>query len=153
LEEYTAPRTADGVDKKGTVMDTFELRTHKRTEFVEVTQQVRQALRDSGVRQGLCVVYCPHTTAAVTVNENADPDVVHDVLSWLNRAIPKEQSDFRHGEGNSDAHLKACLVGPSVTLLVEGGDLVLGRWQGVYFCEFDGPRTRRVHVQSIGARG
>src|SRR5436190_20860216 len=108
-------------------MQAFEVVTRERAEMVEITDRVRSAVRGSGVRQGLCVVYCPHTTAAVTVNENADPDVVHDVLSWLNRAVPKEQSDFQHGEGNSDAHLKACLVGPSVTLLVEGGDLVLGR--------------------------
>jgi secondary thiamine-phosphate synthase enzyme len=132
-------------------MESFEVRTRKRTELIDVTDRVRQALRQSGVGQGLCVVYCPHTTAALTVNENADPDVVHDVLLWLNRAIPKEQTDFRHAEGNSDSHLKACLVGPSATLLVEGGDLVLGRWQGVFFCEFDGPRTRTVHVQAVGA--
>jgi secondary thiamine-phosphate synthase enzyme len=99
--------------------------------------------------QGLCMVYCPHTTAAITVNENADPDVVHDMLAWLGKAIPQEQAEFRHAEGNSDSHLKASLVGPSVTLIVENGDLVLGRWQGVYFCEFDGPRTRIVHVQTL----
>src|SRR5262245_9183425 len=106
-------------------METFELRTRKRVELLEITDQVQAAVSDSGVQQGLCVVYCPHTTAALTVNENADPDVVHDVLSWLSRSIPKEQPDFRHAEGNSDSHLKACLVGPSVTLLVEAGRLVL----------------------------
>ena len=131
-------------------METFEVRTRKRTELIDVSEQVRQAVRKSGIRQGLCVVYCPHTTAALTVNENADPDVVHDMLLWLGRAIPQEQPGFRHGEGNSDSHLKASLVGPSVTLLVENGDLVLGRWQGVYFCEFDGPRTRTFHVQLVG---
>jgi secondary thiamine-phosphate synthase enzyme len=131
-------------------MDTFEVRTRTRNEFVEITDPVRQALQRSGVRQGICVVYCPHTTAAVTINENADPDVVHDMLLSLNRTIPQQQPGFRHGEGNSDSHLKASLVGPSVTLLVENGDLVLGRWQGVYFCEFDGPRTRTVHVQLVG---
>jgi secondary thiamine-phosphate synthase enzyme len=99
----------------------------------------------------MCVVYCPHTTAAITINENADPDVVHDILAWLNRAIPQRQADFRHGEGNSDSHLKASLVGSSATVLIEDGDLVLGRWQGVYFCEFDGPRTRTVHMQIIGS--
>lgn len=131
-------------------MDHFEVRTRERAELVEITEQVRRALKQSGIRQGVCVVYCPHTTAAVTVNENADPDVVHDMLSWLNRAVPQEQPGFRHAEGNSDAHIKASLVGSSVTLLVENGDLVLGRWQGVYFCEFDGPRTRGVNVQSLG---
>jgi secondary thiamine-phosphate synthase enzyme len=131
-------------------MDSFELRTRERNEFLEITDRVRQAVVRSGVRQAVCVVYCPHTTAAVTVNENADPDVVHDMLAWLGRAIPQQQPDFRHGEANSDSHLKASLIGPSMTLLVEDGDLVLGRWQGVYFCEFDGPRTRGVRVQVVG---
>jgi secondary thiamine-phosphate synthase enzyme len=131
-------------------MQRFDVATRQRNEFVEVTDQVRKAVRESGVASGFCVVYCPHTTAAVTVNENADPDVVHDMLLWLGRAIPQAQSGFRHGEGNSDSHIKASLVGPSVTLLVEKGDLVLGRWQGVYFCEFDGPRSRHLHVQVVG---
>src|SRR5205807_127741 len=131
-------------------MATFQLQTRQRTELVEITAQVREALRHRGTSTGTCVVYCPHTTAAITVNENADPDVVHDILAWLNRAIPQRQPDFRHGEGNSDAHIKSSLVGTSATLLVEGGDLVLGRWQGIFFCEFDGPRTRTVHVQLVG---
>jgi secondary thiamine-phosphate synthase enzyme len=131
-------------------MQTFTVKTQKRNQFVEITDEVRAALKTAGVQDGICVVYCPHTTAAVTINENADPDVVHDMLAYLNRAIPKEQPDFRHGEGNSDSHIKASLVGPSVTLLVEQGALVLGRWQGVYFCEFDGPRSRTVHVQIVG---
>ena len=131
-------------------MESFEVKTRQRTEFVEITDRVRQILQGNGIRDGICVVYCPHTTAALTINENADPDVVHDMLSWLNRSIPQQQPDFRHGEGNSDAHIKSSLVGASVTLLVENGDFVLGRWQGVYFCEFDGPRTRRVHVQCVG---
>ncbi len=128
-------------------MDTFEVRTRERNQFVEITDQVRRAVERSGVRRGLCVVYCPHTTAAITINENADPDVVHDMLAWLNRAIPQQQADFRHAEGNSDSHIKASLVGSSATLLIDAGDLVLGRWQGVYFCEFDGPRTRKVHIK------
>lgn len=131
-------------------MDTFEVRTRTRTEFVDVTEQVRQLLRRRGIRQGLCVVYCPHTTAGITINEHADPDVAHDILAWLNRAIPQQQPDFRHNEGNSDSHLKACLVGSSATVLVENGDLVLGTWQGIFFCEFDGPRQRKVHVQCLG---
>jgi secondary thiamine-phosphate synthase enzyme len=131
-------------------METFEIQTRQRTEFVEITDRVRQAVQRAGVRQGMCIVYCPHTTAAITINENADPDVVHDMLAWLNRAIPHHQPDFRHGEGNSDAHIKSSLVGASATVLVENGDLVLGRWQGVYFCEFDGPRTRSVKVQCLG---
>src|SRR5438270_5908569 len=131
-------------------MQQFEVRTRARTEMVEITSQVQDTIRASTVRQGICVVYCPHTTAAITVNENADPDVVHDMLAWLNRSVPQHQADFQHGEGNSDAHIKSSLVGSSVTLLIEGGHLVLGRWQGVYFCEFDGPRTRQIHVHFAG---
>jgi secondary thiamine-phosphate synthase enzyme len=133
-------------------MTEFTLKTTARNQFVEITDQVRAAIAASGIRSGLCVVYCPHTTAAITVNENADPDVVHDMLLYFNRTIPKDQPGFRHGEGNSDSHIKASLVGPSVTLIVDDGDLVLGRWQGVYFCEFDGPRTRKVMVQILGQK-
>ncbi|MFO0851737.1 MAG: secondary thiamine-phosphate synthase enzyme YjbQ [Gemmataceae bacterium] len=132
-------------------MDRFTVRTHARTELVEITAQVREAVRATGVRAGLCVVYCPHTTAAVTVQENADPDVVRDMLLWLNHHIPKDVPGFRHAEGNSDSHIKASLVGPNVTLLVDNGDLVFGTWQGVYFCEFDGPRTRTVMVRVVGS--
>src|SRR5947209_17876961 len=132
-------------------MDTFEVRTRQRNEFVEITDRVRKAVGKSGVRRGMCVVYCPHTTAAITINENADPDVVHDMLLWLERSVPKDQPGFRHGEGNSDSHIKASLVGSSATVLVEEGRLVLGRWQGVYFCEFDGPRQRTVQVKWVGA--
>jgi secondary thiamine-phosphate synthase enzyme len=131
-------------------MTRFNLKTTARNQFVEITDQIRDALSASGTKSGLCVVYCPHTTAAITVNENADPDVVHDMLLYLSKTVPKDQPGFRHGEGNSDSHIKASLVGPSVTLVVDGGDIVLGRWQGVYFCEFDGPRTREVFVQAVG---
>ncbi len=131
-------------------MTTLKVQTTQRNEFVEITDQVRAALKQCGVREGICVVYCPHTTAAVTINENADPDVVHDMLLHLGRTIPQHQAGFRHGEGNSDSHVKTSLVGPSVTLIVDKGELVLGRWQGIWFCEFDGPRTRTVHVQLLG---
>ncbi len=131
-------------------MTTLEVRTQQRNQFVEITSQVRRVVAESGIRSGMCLVYCPHTTAAITINENADPDVVHDMLLWFERTIPQIQTGFRHGEGNSDSHIKASLVGPSVTLIVERGDLVLGTWQGVWFCEFDGPRTRKVHVQVVG---
>lgn len=134
-------------------MTTFEISTRERTTFVDVTDRVQRIVTDSSIECGLCVVYCPHTTAAITVNENADPDVVHDMLHWLNQRIPKHDDHFRHDEGNSDSHIKASLVGPSVTLLVERRSLVLGRWQGVYFCEFDGPRTRQVHVQLLEGGG
>ena len=131
-------------------MRSFAVRTTRRTEFLDVTAEVRRAVREAGLSAGVCVVYCPHTTAAVTIQENADPDVVHDMLLWLNQHIPKEVPGFRHAEGNSDAHIKSSLVGSSATVLVEGGELVLGTWQGIYFCEFDGPRTRSVMVQTIG---
>jgi secondary thiamine-phosphate synthase enzyme len=134
-------------------MDTFQIQTRQRNELVEITAQVRRAAQRRGVGQGVCVVYCPHTTAALTINENADPDVAHDILAYLSRTVPQHQPDFRHNEDNSDSHIKATLVGPSVTVLVENGDLVLGRWQGVFFCEFDGPRTRIVHVQTLGLPG
>jgi len=131
-------------------MTEFHVKTSARNQLVEITDQVRDAINAAGTKSGLCVVYCTHTTAAITVNENADPDVVHDMLLYLNRTVPKDQPGFRHGEGNSDSHIKASLVGPSVTLLVNDGDLALGRWQGVYFCEFDGPRSRTVMVKVVG---
>ena len=131
-------------------METLSIQTRQRNEFVYITERVSEVLRRKAVQQGICVVYCPHTTAAVTINENADPDVVHDMLLWLERSIPKQQAGFRHAEGNSDSHIKSSLVGASVTLLVDKGELVLGRWQGVYFCEFDGPRNRQVFVQILG---
>jgi secondary thiamine-phosphate synthase enzyme len=132
-------------------MHRFTVRTKSRTELVDITAEVRRVVHDAGTRSGVCVVYCPHTTAAVTVQENADPDVVRDMLLWLNEHVPKDVPGFRHAEGNSDSHIKASLVGPSVTLLIEDGNLAFGTWQGVYFCEFDGPRTRTVMVQLIGA--
>ncbi len=132
-------------------MNTFTVSTRSAAEFVEITESVRKSLQQSGINNGLGVVYCPHTTAAITINENADPDVVHDMLLFLDRAIPHVQPGFRHGEGNSDAHIKASLVGSSATVLVAEGKLVLGRWQGVYFCEFDGPRQRSVHVRWLAS--
>src|SRR4051794_11557430 len=108
-------------------MTSIDIRTKSRREFVEVTDEVNRVVRTSGVQEGICVVSCPHTTAAVTVNENADPDVVHDVLLWMAKSIPKEQAGFRHGEGNSDSHIQCSLVGPNQTLIVSNGQLVLGR--------------------------
>jgi secondary thiamine-phosphate synthase enzyme len=131
-------------------MDTFTVQTKRRNELVDITEPVRDSLRRSGVRDGLGVVYCPHTTAAITINEHCDPDVVHDMLLWLGRTVPHEQPGFRHDEGNSDSHIKASLIGSSATVLVADGALVLGTWQGVFFCEFDGPRQRTVHVHWSG---
>ena len=129
-------------------MQTFELRTGS-FEMIDITAQVRRAVRESGVSEGLCTVFCPHTTAAITINENADPDVQHDVLLALGD-IFADRGDFRHFEGNSHAHVKSSVVGASETIPVSDGRLVLGTWQGIYFCEFDGPRTRRFHVQVVG---
>jgi len=118
----------------------------QREDFYNITPQVRKAISESGVSTGICVVFCPHTTAGITINENADPDVVHDMLLGLEKAYP-DRKEFLHGEGNSAAHLKASAVGCSVTLIVENGKPVLGTWQGIYFCEFDGPRQRKFFVK------
>ncbi len=131
-------------------METFQIQTRQRNELVEITEQVRVALQRQRTREGAGIVYCPHTTAAITINENADPDVVHDMLTWLGRQVPQHQDGFRHAEENSDSHIKASLVGSSATVLIDNGRLVLGRWQGIYFCEFDGPRERTVYVQFLG---
>jgi secondary thiamine-phosphate synthase enzyme len=130
-------------------MTSFRIKTTRRTEFIEITAQVRRAVQDEGLKTSACIVYCPHTTAAITIQENADPDVVHDMLLWLNQHIPKDVPGFRHAEGNSDSHIKSSLVGSSAMVLIDNGDLVLGTWQGIYFCEFDGPRERSVMVQLL----
>lgn len=117
--------------------------------FYNVTSKVKEAVQKSSVKNGICVVFCPHTTAGITINENADPDVVRDMLLGLNRAYP-DSADFRHAEGNSTAHLKASAMGSSATVIINDGKLMLGIWQGIYFCEFDGPRRRRFAVKVIG---
>ena len=129
-------------------MYAFELSTQRRTEFVEITDRVAEALRRSGLRDGAVLVYVPHTTAGCTINENADPDVVRDMLAHVARTIPFE-GDYRHAEGNSAAHMKAAYFGTSQQIPVVDGRLALGQWQGVYFCEFDGPRRRRFIVQPL----
>ena len=114
--------------------------------LVDITAEVQEAIKESGVNEGYCIVFCPHTTAAITINENADPDVPRDMLAELNKVIPFDDS-YAHSEGNSAAHIKASLVGPSVMVPVEDGRLQLGTWQGIFFCEFDGPRQRQVWIQ------
>lgn len=126
----------------------FTLNT-PREGFVPITRQVQQAVLQSGVDSGICLVFCPHTTAGITINENADPDVVHDLLLALDSAFP-DDARFRHAEGNSAAYCKASCMGSSVSIPIRDKRPVLGTWQGVYFCEFDGPRTRRVVVQVMG---
>ena len=117
-------------------------------DFYNITPKVREAVEQSGVTDGIAVIYCPHTTAGITINENADPDVVHDLLIGLEKAFP-DRAEFRHGEGNSAAHLKSSAVGSSATVIIDGGKLVLGTWQGIYFCEFDPPRSRSFFVKVI----
>ena len=121
----------------------------QRQDFYNVTSQVGEAVAKNSVVSGIAVIYCPHTTAGITINENADPDVVHDLLIGFDKAFP-DRSEFRHSEGNSTAHLKASAVGSSVTVIIEGGKLPLGTWQSVYFCEFDPPRTRKFYVKVDG---
>lgn len=126
----------------------FEVSTSSRSEMVDITGRVREVVRGAGIPDGLCVVYIPHTTAGVTINENADPAVVVDILEYLEKLVPR-RGGYRHREGNADAHIKASMMGFSQTLLLEGGDIVLGTWQGIFLCEFDGPRRRRVRVKVI----
>ena len=133
-------------------MPVFRVSTGRREELLDITAHVEKVVAVSSCQSGICVVYCPHTTAAITVNEGADPDVAADMASGLGRLVPRNWP-FAHAEGNSDAHLKASLVGPSETLLIEGGRLVLGTWQRVFFCEFDGPRERSVMVKVVADGG
>jgi len=125
-------------------MEELFIATSSREQLVEVSGAVQKHLNERGVRAGLCVIHVPHTTAGITLNENADPDVVRDILSGLERMIPS--GGYRHGEGNSPAHIKASLMGSSVNVIIENGALRLGTWQGIYFCEFDGPRRRKLWI-------
>jgi secondary thiamine-phosphate synthase enzyme len=125
---------------------TLEVKTGAKTELTDITDRIQQVVADSGVTEGLCHIFVAHTTAAVTINENADPSVKADILMVLNKLVSDRES-YRHAEGNSPAHIKASLVGPQLTVIVSQGRLLLGTWQGIFFCEFDGPRTRRVHLK------
>jgi secondary thiamine-phosphate synthase enzyme len=127
-------------------MKALRIKTSKRTQFVDITREVEHLVRDSGVGNGVCYVYVPHTTAGVVINEHADPDVARDVEGIFDRLIPHE-GPYRHAEGNTDSHMKAILTGTSQTVLVEAGKLALGTWQGIFLCEFDGPRQRTVFVK------
>ena len=131
-------------------MITIGIDTPRHACMTDITRQVQEAVTESGVEHGLVHVFCPHTTAAITINENADPDVVNDMLRQLEQMVPWSQPFFDHDEGNSAAHVKSSLVGCSETIAIAGGKLVLGMWQGVYFCEFDGPRRRSIEINVIG---
>jgi secondary thiamine-phosphate synthase enzyme len=132
------------------MIETLSVKTNRQTELVDITSQISGVVRDSGIAEGACLVYVPHTTGAVTINENADPTVKRDILMILNRIVPFTD-DYQHAEGNSAAHIKATLVGSSVRLIIKDRALMLGRWQGIFFCEFDGPRSRRVMIQLTSA--
>lgn len=131
-------------------MEPIEVRTKSRIEFIDITDRVRQCISRSGIREGIAVVYVTHTTAGVTINEAADPSVVTDINSKLSQLVP-HHDNYRHAEGNSDAHIKTTIVGSSVHLIIAEGKPVLGTWQGIFFCEFDGPRNRKVLVQVVPA--
>ena len=126
----------------------LQIRTNAHTEMIDITGRIQQAVTDSGVKDGVCVAFVPHTTAAVTINENADPDVVRDFTTELGKIVPWEDG-YHHMEGNSAAHLKASMIGFSEQVIIEGGRLQLGTWQGVYFCEYDGPRNRKLRVKIL----
>lgn len=129
-------------------MNVLSLKTHAETEFVKIEQQVQNVINESEIKDGLCCIYIPHTTAAVTINEGADPSVASDMKKELNRVVPHD-NNYLHSEGNSAAHIKTTLVGPSVTIIIENGSLQLGTWQSIFFCEFDGPRNREIWIKII----
>lgn len=127
----------------------LNIKTSNQTCFIDITTQVRKIVKESGALNGICVLFVPHTTAAITINENADPDVKGDMIKKMNKVIPFNDN-YKHGEGNSAAHIKASLFGTSSNIIIENSDLLLGTWQGIYFCEFDGPRDRIVYVKILG---
>lgn len=134
------------MDQRVKIMTKIDLATHLRTEMIDITSKVEEVVRKSGVENGVCYLFVPHTTAGITINENADPTVTKDILAELNKIIPFDDH-YQHLEGNSAAHIKASLTGSSEVILIEDGSLVLGTWQGIYFAEFDGPRRRKVLVK------
>ena len=132
-------------------MQILQVNTTARDQMVEITSQIQQLVRELDLDDGSVTVFVPHTTAGITINENADPDVVHDMLHQLDVMVPWQQPFYQHGEGNSASHVKASMMGSSITVIVEGGRLQLGTWQGIWFCEFDGPRSRKVWVRMVRA--
>jgi secondary thiamine-phosphate synthase enzyme len=132
------------------IQEDFRISTKSRNQMIDITSRVSSLVSQSGIANGDAIVYCPHTTAAITINENADPSVPHDLLLTLEELLPRHRSGYRHSEGNSDSHCKSSLIGCSEQILIKGGALQLGTWQGIFFCEFDGPRSRRVIVQVRG---
>jgi len=131
------------------VLEEFRVKTPKREVLVNITSEINTIVRNTKINEGVCRIFVPHTTAGVTINENADPAVMKDIISYLNKLIP-QKSGFSHMEGNSDAHIKSSLTGPSLDVIIHKGNLVLGTWQGCYLAEFDGPRNRKIYVQVQG---
>jgi secondary thiamine-phosphate synthase enzyme len=129
-------------------MKTLDIATRQREEFIDITSKVEKLLRDSKVDKGTCLIFCPHTTAGLTINENADPSVKKDIINHLKELVPHSKG-YSHLEGNADSHIKASMMGSSLNIIIENNQLVLGTWQGIYFCEFDGPRHRKVNVKII----
>ena len=127
---------------------TLRVKTSRRTELLDITREVQRAIRDAGVKEGICHLFVPHTTAGITINENADPDVARDFEAAMDRLVPKSGS-YKHLEGNADAHIKSILTGVSLSVEIERGELQLGRWQGIFFCEYDGPRSREVRLRIL----
>lgn len=130
------------------MVKTFSVSTNNRTEMVDITSNVQEIIQESKQQDGLCTIFIPHTTAGITINENADPSVHKDILTELNKIVPFDDN-YSHTEGNSSAHIKSSMIGSSINVIIEDGKLKLGTWQGIYFCEFDGPRTRKVWVKII----
>ncbi|HAS89646.1 MAG TPA: hypothetical protein DCS48_10135 [Desulfovibrio sp.] len=131
-------------------METLQIQTNSREEMIDITGSVRSMVRDNGWQSGALLLYCPHTTGAITVNEGADPDVVRDITVNMRKLVPY-RGDYQHMEGNSDAHIKTSMFGPDQMLIIEGGDVMLGTWQRIFFCEFDGPRSRKLWAQFMGS--
>ncbi len=129
-------------------MKVIEISTSKRIEMIDITSHIRRVVKESNVRDGIVVVYVPHTTAGITINENADPSVAKDIENTLSRLVPAGKG-YLHMEGNADSHIKSTIVGSSINVIIENGELILGTWQGIFFCEFDGPRRRKVYVKII----
>jgi secondary thiamine-phosphate synthase enzyme len=129
----------------------LSVKTNDRTEMIDITSKVQSMVKQSLITSGICMLYVPHTTAAITINESADPSVKDDIIMILNRIVPWE-ANYQHLEGNSPAHVKATLVGSSAFIGIDNGSLVLGTWQGIFFCEFDGPRNRKLHISFIGEK-
>jgi secondary thiamine-phosphate synthase enzyme len=130
------------------MLERIEIKTQKQIELIDITRQINDVIAKSGVQNGICIVFVPHTTAGVTINENADPDVVRDIIESINKTVPFD-ADYKHIEGNSPAHIKSSLFGPDLTVIIEKGTILLGVWQGIYFCEFDGPRNRKLFLKVL----